>query len=370
MKEKNAISIYIHIPFCESKCIYCAFTSFCASKEDKERYVEFLLKEIEKRKVKNPIQSIYIGGGTPSVLTTRQIEKILNCVKVNYKILDNAEVTIEVNPNSIDEEKLKDYKNMGINRLSVGVQSLNNNSLKKIGRLHSKKQALHALKLARKYFDNISADLILGLQGEKFKKVKRHVKTLIKNKINHISCYMLEVQTPNFSNLIAQKKYLPLDDDTVAKVYEKLVKFLRKKGYTQYEISNFAKDGKLSQHNLNYWKVGQYLGFGVSAHSYYNNIRFYNSDNFEQYYAGDVSQETQTSKTLAEEIIMLGLRCCLGVDLKNLQKLGYDVSKNAYFEDYVHKQILYIKDGKMFLNPKFYAVSNIIISNLIDLVGI
>ena len=167
MMNNNAISIYIHIPFCEQKCNYCAFNSFCASEKVKDEYVDILCKEIESRKVGTKVKTIYIGGGTPSVLSESQIEKIFDAIFENYNVARDAEITVEANPNSITKNKLKKWESLKINRLSIGVQSLDDESLRKIGRLHDRKMALEKIELAKKYFENVSADLIVGLENER-----------------------------------------------------------------------------------------------------------------------------------------------------------------------------------------------------------
>ena len=176
---EQALSIYVHIPFCEQKCNYCAFASFCAKEDQIEKYIDLLCNEIKKRKTDRPIKTIYIGGGTPSILSERQIEKIVSTIFDNFNIYENAEFTIEANPNSITEGKLLCWKKLRVNRVSIGVQSLNDKSLKKIGRLHTKKEALSKIKLTRHYFDNVSADLIVGLEGETGKDLCRYASELL-----------------------------------------------------------------------------------------------------------------------------------------------------------------------------------------------
>ena len=363
MKE---ISLYVHIPFCESKCAYCAFTSFCATDEVRENYVKDLCEEIKRRKTKNPVKTIYIGGGTPSVLTEKQISQIVNTIYENYDIYDNAEFTIEVNPNSLTAEKLACYKSLRINRLSVGVQSLNNKSLKKIGRLHDKKMALEKIKLARKTFDNVSADLIVGLENESGKDLCGYARELLALGVKHISCYLLEIyENTKIYQMIKQKKYTPLDDDKTIDAFEKLSNYLVDAGMERYEISNFAFEGYESKHNLNYWSRGDYLGFGLSACSFENGKRTQNALKFDDYGQGIVEVENLSEKEEIEEIIMLGLRCKLGVDLKTLKKMGYNIEDNQSFKDYLKQGVLKQDGDKIFLNPCFYHISNGIIANLL-----
>lgn len=358
------ISVYIHLPFCERKCLYCAFTSFVSSEDMQKEYIKHLLKEIEKFENGYKAKTIYFGGGTPSVLRLDLLEKIFDALKTKFEIATDAEITMEVNPNSVDEEKLGFYKRLGVNRLSMGIQSLNDKTLKKLGRLHTKKEALYKLQLATKFFDNVSCDLILGLEKEK--NVVKYARKLIKFGIKHISCYILEVHenTPLYS-LVKNKKYQPLNDEAVAKSYEKLRKFLEKQGFNQYEISNFSLLGFESKHNLAYWSYDDYVGFGLSSHSFLDGARYENSSNLKAYYEGKGQSETITNDKEIEERILLGLRCKNGVDLEKLKKMGYFLEKNEFFMQFLEKNILKKVNNRIFLNPNYYAVSDFIIEHLL-----
>ena len=362
--DDNSISIYIHIPFCERKCSYCAFVSFCLSKIDREKYIQALLEEIESFSTVKRVKTIYLGGGTPSLLTKEEIFSIFRKLREKFDIDENAEITIEVNPNSVEEEKLKAYKEVGVNRISVGVQSLSNKSLKSIGRLHTKKEAIEKLKLIGKYFDNISADLIIGLSGEK--SVIKYAINLIKLNIKHLSSYMLEVhENTKLYFEVRDKKYCPLDEIGVTKSYDKLVKFLKKHGFVQYEVSNFALKGYESKHNLNYWSYGEYVGFGVSSHSFLNGKRIANSITLQGYYKHERKEEKITKSMEIEERIMLGLRCYLGVDISILQKLGYDIQKSESYRKFLKEGEIVEDDGKFYLLPKYYKFADYYILNLL-----
>lgn len=358
------ISVYIHLPFCERKCLYCAFTSFVSSDDVQKEYVKHLIKEIENFKDGYKVKTIYFGGGTPSVFRLDLLGKIFDALKNKFEIEKDAEITMEVNPNSVDEEKLGFYKRLGVNRLSMGIQSLNDKTLKKLGRLHTKKEALYKLQLATKFFDNVSCDLILGLEKEK--NVVKYARKLIKFGIKHISCYILEVHenTPLYS-LVKNKKYQPLYDEAVAKSYEKLRKFLEKQGFNQYEISNFSLVGFESKHNLAYWSYDDYVGFGLSSHSFLDGARYENSSNLKAYYEGKGQSETITNDKEIEERILLGLRCKNGVDLEKLKNLGYILEKNEFFMQFLEKNILKKVNNRIFLNPNYYAVSDFIIEHLL-----
>ncbi len=366
---RKEISIYVHIPFCEHKCAYCAFNSFCATQQEKENYLKLLCGEIaEKSKQfsnKYVVKTIYIGGGTPSVLSCEQISEVVRAIYDNFDVYDNAEFTIEANPHSISEEKLKCWKSLRVNRVSVGVQTLSDKNLSKIGRLHTSKMAIEKIKLVRKYFANVSCDLLVGLEGEDGKTLCKHAKQLLELGIKHISCYFLEIyqNTPIF-DMIQNKKYLPLGDEEQVAAFNKLANYLKDAGLERYEISNFAYPQFESKHNSNYWARGEYVGFGLSAHSFLNGKRFWNADNIDDYKNGVTTSEELSLTEEDEEKIMLGLRCNLGVDVKSLKKI--DLNKNPYFQDYLKQGILTQEGGLVKLNPMFYQMSNTIISNLFE----
>ena len=362
------LSIYIHIPVCEQKCIYCAFVSYCVNNEIKNRYFQNLKKEIRERKIDREISSIYIGGGTPSCVDAKYIKEILEEIYKNYNLKKDIEITIECNPNSVDEEKLKVYKNIGINRISFGVQSLDNDTLKKLGRLHNKDQVFDAINNAKKVgFKNISVDLLLGLENQNMQDFEKHLQELIALDITHISAYMLEVEekTKLFSMVENKEINLPNSEKTI-EIYEKTVDFLQKNRFFRYEISNFSKIGYESKHNINYWKCNEYLGFGVAAYSYFEGYRFSNSINFSEYENKEnIKYEKIDKSEKIEELIMLGLRCKFGFDYKEIIELGYDIFSNDYFKKYLNENILIKEDDRIYLNPSFYGVSNTIICDIL-----
>ncbi len=355
--------IYVHIPFCESKCSYCVFASFVGDANLQEKYFNKLLQEIKSYKTNEKVESIYFGGGTPSCVDKNFIGLLLDTIKMNFKIDKDAEITLEANPCSLSKEKLEYYKSIGINRISIGIQSLNNKVLKILGRRHNKKQALQSIKLALKAgFNNISADLLIGLKNSN---IKKYASRLLKSKVKHISAYMLQLEekAPLKSMVEKDRNILKNEDDCV-KDYQTLVKFLQKKKMQRYEISNFAFDGYESQHNTGYWTGDRYVGFGLGAHSYDGNfIRTANASDFDGYFSGKKDKEILSSRERDEEIIMLGLRCKFGF---KLSKLSFDLQGKKVFNDLVKQNVLIKEDDIVKLNPKYYEVSNTIIIKLLD----
>lgn len=358
------MGIYVHIPFCESKCIYCAFASFVRDENFQARYFEFLNKEIKSCNFPDrQCCSIYFGGGTPSCVSEKQIVKTLQTIKSAFHVLPDAEITIECNPCSASLEELKAYHSAGFNRISFGVQSLNDKMLKFLGRRHTKAQALDAICYAKNAgFENISADLLLGLPAGD---VISDAQELITAGVKHISAYMLQVEdgTPLKNMVESGKVKLPSDDQTVDN-YQKLADFLQKNRFLQYEISNFALKGFKSKHNFAYWTGQAYLGFGLGAHSFDGKYkRFSNADNFEDYFIGKQNVEKLSPSQRDEEMIMLGLRCDAGF---RLDALNASISEKPIFKKYVQDGILEMQDGTIRLNSKYYNVSNSIILHLID----
>ena len=278
MKE---LGIYIHIPFCKQKCYYCDFVSYANKEEKIQEYIECLQKEIEmeSEKYKNEeyeITTIYIGGGTPSFIDASYIERIINTIKQNYKLYENPEITIEVNPGTINEEKIKKYKDIGINRISIGLQTTKDNLLKQIGRIHTYEEFLNCYKIVKKIgIDNINVDLMLGLPNQTLEDLKESLIEVINLKPNHISLYSLILEENTILEKMVSKNMTKLpEEDLEREMYWTTKNILEENGYIHYEISNFSKKGYESKHNLNCWGQKEYLGFGVAAHSYIKNKRY------------------------------------------------------------------------------------------------
>ena len=272
-------SVYIHIPFCKSKCYYCDFNSYSGKENLIENYVDAVVKEIEQLpKSELKVNTLYFGGGTPSIVPAKFLSKIIN------KISCDGEITIEVNPGTIDEEELFQYKKMGINRLSIGLQVTQDELLKKIGRIHTLEDFEKTYKSARKVeFENISVDLMIGLSNQTFDDVKESIKYILNLNPEHISVYSLIIHDELVGKHPNAFKDLPSDDEE-EKMYHYVCETLAKSGYIQYEISNFAKKGFESKHNLCYWNQEEYYGFGAGASSYIDGVRYKNVDKIGDYY--------------------------------------------------------------------------------------
>ncbi len=282
MTTNNKVGIYIHIPFCKKKCNYCGFYSHQASGSEIDEYISLLMAEIEQKGklygAKKEADTIFIGGGTPSVLRPEQIKEIFNTLNKTFNISKGAEITIEVNPNSISEEKLETYKACKINRLSIGAQSFNDNLLKTLGRLHKRSDIKKAFTLARgQGFNNINIDLMFGIPNQTIKDWKEALNRAIKLNPEHISCYSLQIEenTPFYEEYKYDRLSIPQNDIT-EQMYMLAIESLHDAGYIQYEISNFAKKGMECRHNLKYWQMADFIGIGESACGYIDGYRYEN----------------------------------------------------------------------------------------------
>lgn len=325
------IGIYVHIPFCKKKCDYCDFVSFPNKEEMIEKYVDCLIKEIADRSNDSIVKTIYIGGGTPSILNPHSIEEILFAIRTNFAVADEVETTIEINPGTCTKKKLEEYKKFGINRLSIGLQSSNDKILKDIGRIHTYKDFENTINLAKEAgFKNINADMIIGLPGQTIYDVEDTIDKLLKLDLTHISIYSLivEEKTPIEKRLLNKEITLP-DEEMERYMYWFAKRKLEDNGFVHYEISNFAKPGYYSKHNMDCWSQKEYLGFGIAAASYENKVRYVNKDNLESYieniengkgYKNVKVEERQSQRTQMSEYMILNLRKINGVDIKDFKK--------------------------------------------------
>ena len=320
------LGIYVHIPFCKKKCNYCDFISY----EDKNEFVNLYIEKLQEEIKKNAkitkeyeISTIYIGGGTPSYIDSSYILEILTSIKENYNINKNVEITIEVNPGTVNEEKLKSYIEAGINRLSIGLQSTKNNLLQLIGRIHKYEDFLETYNLARKVgFKNINVDLMIGLPTQTLEDVQESINEVIKLNSEHISVYSLILEEGTKLEKQIEEKTLFLPDENIEREEYWLVKNkLKEQGYVHYEISNFSKKGYESKHNVSCWKQEEYIGFGVAAHSYINKTRYSNVDNIEEYINcnSHIIHEKQEKEAEEKEYMLLGLRKIDGVKISEFK---------------------------------------------------
>lgn len=323
--------IYVHIPFCKKKCKYCDFISFSCFEEKEEEYVNCLIKEIENKKCSNVVSTIYIGGGTPSIIDSKNIIKILDAIFSNFNVLDDAEITIEINPGTVTKEKLQDYKNAGINRLSIGLQSAEDRILKLIGRIHTYEDFLKTYNLSREIgFKNINVDLMLAIPTQTEKEMLSSVEKIIALNPEHISLYSLILEEgTELESLVSKKELELLDEKIERKMYWDTKKVLEKNGYNHYEISNFSKKGFESNHNVDCWNQEEYLGFGLAAHSYFDSKRFSNTNDLEEYLKNIKNiefeknieiHEEQDKSSKMKEFMMIGLRKIDGVKISDFEK--------------------------------------------------
>ncbi len=335
------IGIYIHIPFCKRKCYYCDFISYCNEENNIQNYIECVKKEIKykseqlnefsKKNSENfIIDTIYIGGGTPSFIEDKNITNLLDNINKYFNVDQNVEITIELNPDSVNSEKLKNYQNAGINRVSIGLQSTNDKLLKKIGRIHNYEQFQTAYELVKKNgFKNINIDLMIGLPDQTLEDVESSLKEVIKLNPTHISVYSLILEEKTKLEKEVSSGILSLPSEEIErKMYWLVKETLEKENYIHYEISNFAKDGMQSKHNVNCWNQNEYLGVGIAAHSYFNSIRFSNTTDMKEYIKNihennfsknQIIHEILSLEEKQKEFMLLGLRKLNGIEIKDFK---------------------------------------------------
>lgn len=358
------MSIYIHIPFCTTICTYCDFCKIYYHKKYIDNYLSSLKKEIEARYKHEKVKTIYIGGGTPTSLTEEELTKLLEITKI-FDTEDDIEFTIESNIESITEEKLKIMKKYGVNRLSIGVQSFNEDIIKVLGRMHTKEEIFAKIKIVKKYFDNINIDLIYAVTSD-INIVKEDINTFLKLDIPHVSAYSLIIED---KTILKINNYQSIDEDTDYQMYKYIEETLENSGYIHYEVSNYAKEGYESKHNLTYWNNEEYYGFGLSSTSYLGNIRRTNTRNITKYLNGAYLDEEiyEDKETRMENEIMLGLRKIDGLNLDTFKRKyhielekAYDIS--ALLEDgYLIKE-----NNNLKINKEYIYISNEILLKIFD----
>ena len=343
MKES---ALYVHVPFCDHKCIYCDFYSIITSDNIKP-FLSSIIKEIEYYSgfYSNGriFTSIYFGGGTPSLMERGYLGEIINSLRNNYNVSDDAEITMETNPGTVDKEKLKSFKETDINRISIGIQSFYDDDLKFLTRIHDKKTAIETVNNAKEVgFDNISVDLIFNLPGQTKEKWKENLETAVKLPVKHLSAYSLILERGTILNkMVLDRKVNMQDDDHDADLYEMTIDFMEKNGFIQYEVSNFTLPGYECRHNNAYWRYRDYLSFGTSAHSFVDGKRWWNYSSLKRYISeidknscAVAASENINKEQQFNEYIMLALRSS-GLDLKEF--------KNMFGTNWINEKYTYIK---------------------------
>ena len=371
MRRILVAGIYVHIPFCKSKCSYCDFASFPDKLGFAESYMACVFREMAKRReqLKNyKFDTLYIGGGTPSVIDESYIAMLLASAKKNFNLAENAEITIEMNPGTVSAGKIATYKKCGINRFSVGLQTAIDAQLEDLGRIHNLKEFEACARLLKG--ENFSVDIMIGLKGQTIADIEKSIFVAAESGASHISMYALtpEDGTPIYTDYLNGE--LP-DSDEVAEMYEAGVKKLKELGFDRYEVSNFCKKGRESRHNLNYWRRGEYIGFGVSASSCINNTRFTNTFDLDEYFKcilsdnfAVINSEKIDVEGQKEEYIMLALRTSKGINLTEYSQLF----KSDFEEE--HAKILEKlapffrkEEGYISIKPEHLYIQNSLIIN-------
>ncbi len=384
--EEKEIGLYVHMPFCKQKCYYCDFVSYANKYNIVDRYIQCLKKEIIQYANENKIMSkhgleqkyviktIYIGGGTPSSIDELYIINILQKIKENFQIKNDAEITIEVNPGTVNKEKLETYREIGINRLSIGLQAVQDEILKSIGRIHTFKDFENTYKYAREVgFNNINVDLMINLPNQTLDNVKESVKAILNLKPEHISVYSLILEENTKLYEMVKSKQVALEPEEVERqMYWYVKETLEKYKYIQYEISNFAKSGFQSQHNIDCWNQEEYIGVGIAASSFIENKRYSNISNLEEYMDNIESGMPNKNLILDEvldfeskmnEFMMLGLRTIQGVDIKKFEqkfKINPIIKYCKILEKLNHEGLIEIDANNIKLSNKGIDLANIV----------
>lgn len=367
-------ALYIHLPFCVRKCLYCDFLSVPFTDDRAEDYTGAVCRELSlKSSLFAPLRTLYIGGGTPTLLGEERLSRLLCCVRDTCRLAPDTEITLEANPGTVSRALLELLHALGVNRLSIGVQSFQNSELSMLGRIHDSAEAEQAIALARRLgFNNISLDLMYGIPGQALETWKATLAQAVRLGAAHISAYELtpEQGTPLTNLLESGKLQLP-DEELVLDMYGYAIDFLGRQGYQQYEISNFARPGLECRHNLNYWNRGEYVGVGAGAHSFVGGARCYNSSDLAAYEtelrAGRLPQTEEQALTDTEvlrEYIFLGLRKSLGIPLSG--SVFSPLPLLTASTDLIEAGYLKISAGYLSFTRSGQAVSNMVIARLLN----
>ncbi|MDK0863672.1 radical SAM family heme chaperone HemW [Clostridium perfringens] len=375
----DKISLYIHIPFCAQKCLYCDFPSFARKDHLRKAYIEALNKEIISLREKNnnlEINTIFIGGGTPSVLEADELECLLKEV-AKLNMAKEVEYSMECNPGNLTEEKLEVMKNYGVNRISMGLQAKQDNLLKGLGRIHNYKTFKENFLLAKKVgFNNINVDLMFGLPNQRLNEWEETLREIISLEPAHISAYSLIIEEGTaFYNLYENDKLKLPTEEEERKMYHLAKKILEENGFNQYEISNYAKDGKECRHNLAYWNMDNWIGVGSAAASYINGKRIKNISSVEEYInsikdKGEAVEEiiNNSKNDNMEEFMFMGLRKINGIDeneFKNRFSMNINDVYGEILNKYIGEGLLIRESGRIFLSEKGIEISNVIMADFL-----
>ena len=358
-----ASSVYIHIPFCSHICTYCAFTKFYYNKKMVTDYLNTLEKEIKERYQGEILKTLYIGGGTPSSLDISDLKELFKILKV-FKFQDDYEFTIEVNPENLTFDKIKLFKENKVNRISMGVESTNINCLKYLGRCHDFSLVKDKIKLLKEFgFNNINVDLIYALKNQSLEELKKDLDNLLSLDVQHISTYSLMIEDKTILKLKGEEE---IDEDKDYLMYDLIRKTLKKHGYFHYEISNFAKEGYESKHNLVYWANSEYYGFGLASASFLGNTRTTNTNNFKKYLEGDYYSEIEKldKNDILSYALILGFRLIKGINKKEFyNKYHVELDSLYNIKDLIKDKKLIDKGGNIYISyDKIYIENSILIN--------
>jgi len=373
-KLDNDLSLYIHIPFCVKKCLYCDFPSYSGCENIFDDYTLKLVEELKEGSriyEGKKIKSVFVGGGTPTVLSGRNLGKIMDTVLNRFDVDSSAEITCEANPGTLDEIKLKDMYSMNINRLSMGLQAWQDRLLKVLGRIHNRETFVNDVKLAKEIgFKNINCDIMFALPTQTMDDWQQTLENVIKLDIQHISAYSLIVEdgTP-FKKMFDSGVYRLTDEVTDRKMYYLAKEMLKDYGYNQYEISNFAKEGYESYHNSVYWKTKEYIGFGLGSHSYFDSKRFHNTYDMKKYMSflnsSDIKEDIEylRENDKISEFMFMGLRMTNGISENEFEK-RFGSSVNSIYKDVIeeliYEKLIVRNDGRIFLTDRGMDISNFV----------
>ena len=366
----KSLGIYVHIPFCIKKCLYCDFCSFPDSLCDMGAYTDELCRRIREARdacLEYTVDTVYFGGGTPTLLPISELKKLFLALYDSFNIENGAEITCECNPATADLKYFSELCALGVNRLSIGLQSANDNELRALGRSHSFDDFLKAFFDARAAgFDNISVDLMYAIPEQTLQSFEYSIDRVLELSPEHISSYGLKIEENTLFAKLKDRLILP-DEDEEFFMYKLLGDKLGENGYNKYEISNFARKGYESRHNVRYWRGKEYLGFGVAAHSYFNGERYGNDRDIKGFIAGkDITEDRRTVSEHDRDIeyVMLGLRLSDGVDQKELLRIVEN--KYPYVRQMIKDGFMQQKDGRISFTDKGFFVSNHILSQILD----